>query len=335
MIKYKYIRNTRLKVATENGEFDFSKFDVSFQVIHASISSPKIMKCRIKNLSHGGRGTTNTIGVIQSAKNKRATLDFWYNGGSPATLFDGDIRMIYAGRESPTDTYLEIEAEVFAQEWAMATLCKTIPAGWTHEDACKAVINNMQGMKLGQIPQVQGSGSRAKTFYGNQRDHIRALSKNLSGHVVVNDDGVVDILSAQNPKKLGSVIKITPFNGMIGTPVQVPEGIQVTALIDPNFKVGAVIDVYSLNASDSRTAVEQEEVELNFTGINEGNQYVDSQGNLRVKGLASNGLYSILFVDHVGDSRGTSWYTTIIGQAVNPDERGMLTNKAISAGLPQ
>lgn len=331
MVKYKYIRNIKLTITTEKATYDFSKFQVVFQVVHGSITAPKILKCRIFNLSHGGRGSKNTIGDIQHARNKKIVLETWYNGETPAVLFEGQIRMIYAGRDSPVETYLEIEASVCEDIFATGGYNVVLPKGWTYESAIKQTLGKTQGMSVGTIPQSNGSGSRAKVIYGNTRDIIRQHARNLSAFPVLQDTGRIDFMPAQNPKGNGEIIKLTPFNGMIGTPVQVPEGIQVTALINPAFKLGAVIDVYSLNGDDSRTAVEQEEVELQYTGINSGNQYINQYGNLEVKGLAHNGLYTILFVDHNGQTRGEAWYSTIIGQALDPSDQSISTNKAISA----
>ena len=332
--QHKYIRNIDLKISTEKATYDFSKFKVVFQVIHASISTPKLLKCRIYNLSHGGRGTANTIGDIQKAKNKNVVLQVWYNGGSPAVLFQGQIRMIYAGRETPTETYLEIEATYPPSSWTATQVYNTVlPKKWTHEKVLQETVGKTKGMKVGQLPQQKSNmnGARAKVIYQNGRDMTREVGRNLSAFPVFDDNGNLNFISAQNPKSNGAPIKITPYNGMIGTPLQTPEGIQVTALIDPSFKVGAVIDVYSMNGDDSRTAVQQEEVELNYTGINSGNQYMDEYGNLQVKGLAHNGLYSILFVDHVGDTRGEAWYSTIIGQALDGSDQAIMPTRAIEA----
>lgn len=328
---YKYIRNIELTITTENGSYDFSKFQVSFQVLHACISTPKILKCRISNLSHGGKGTSNTIGVLQHAKNKKVTLKTWYNGQSPSILFEGDIRMIYAGRSSPVETYLEIEAVALGNDYANSFSSLALSKGWTYDSAVKNTIGNVKGMNIGTIPQKSGSGARAKIIYGNNRDIIRQHARNLSGYPVIADDGTFNILNAQKPQNLGTTLTLTPFNGIIGTPMQVPEGIQLTALLDANYKVGTYINVYSMNGDDSRVAIQQEETELHYTGINNGNQFVDKWGNLQVKGLSHNGHYSIIFVDHVGEMRGEPWYSTIIAQAVDPSDQSIATSRGISA----
>ena len=50
------------------------------------------------------------------------------------------LGQIYAGRESPTDTYLNIRAYVLAEMFAMSSVKNILAKGWTYEQAIKKCI---------------------------------------------------------------------------------------------------------------------------------------------------------------------------------------------------
>lgn len=328
---YKYGRNIRLVLETDDQVFDLSSFRITFQVVHGSTTTPKVLRCRIYNLSHGGRGTKNTIAAIQESKEKTIALSTWYNGQSPALLFSGLVRQVYAGRESPLNTYLDIGAAVLEKEIATGGVSSFIQAGWTHEDILKQGLapNNI---KAGELPATQGQGVRPKILYGNCRAIIREMARNLQAIPIIDDNGQLNFIKVGNlARPKGEAIHLSPNNGLIGTPIQVPEGIQVTALLDPRFVIGQELDIYSANASDSHTAIQQEDIELNFSGVNRGNLTYNSDGTSNVRGLSHTGRYRILFADHTGDTRGTTWYSTIVGQAVDPSDQSIYTSRGISA----
>ena len=329
--KYKYGRNVRLLIESDDTVFDLSDFRITFQVIHACVSTPKTLTCRIYNLSHGGKNSRNTVAEIQSAKNKFISLSAWYDGEKPKRLFYGQVRQIYAGRESPTDTYLNIRAYVLAEMFAMSSVKNILAKGWTYEQAIKNVLGNVKGLKVGKYPNKKGSGSRPKVVYGNTRDIIRGLAQNFGSIPIQNDDGTISFIEIgklNQPIKGNESIFVTTHNGLIGIPLQIPEGVQATCLMEPRIELGGTIDIYSKNDNDTRTMIQQEDVQQGYGQVNSGNQITDNNGLDTVMGLDYNGKYNVIYVDHFGDTRGTTWYTTFIGQALDASQQAIETTNA-------
>lgn len=325
---YKYGRNVRLLIESDDDVFDLSDFRITFQVVHASVSTPKTLTCRVYNLSHGGKNASNTVEQIQQAKNQFISLSVWYDGEQPKRLFYGQVRQIYAGRESPTDTYLNIRAYVLSEMFSMSGVAKTLAKGWTYDQVIKNVLGNVQGLKIGKYPNKKGSGSRPKVVYGNTRDLIRSLSFNFSAIPIQHDDGTISFLEIgdlSKPIAGNESIFVTTHNGLIGIPLQIPEGVQATCLMEPRIVLGGTVDIYSKDDNDNRTMIQQEDVQQGYGEINAGNQITNSDGLSSVMGLSHNGKYNVIYVDHFGDSRGTTWYTTFVGQALDPSDRSVTT----------
>lgn len=337
MVSYKYDRKFHLTISSDSGVFDLSDFRVTFQVTHASVATPKTLRCRVYNLSHGGRGTRNTIAAIQAAANKTITLMAYYASQSPSVLFSGQIRQVYAGRESPVDTYLDIGASALEDFHATGTVSGVLNAGWTHEEHLTDIVIKQNaeqfGVSSGSFPDIPGSGARPKVCYGNVRDSIRSITRNTASVLFQRDDGQIDVvpINSTAANTTSKKLFLSPKNGLINIPVQIPDGIQATALLDNRFMLGRTVSIYSANDSDSMTAITQADIDMNYGGANGGNLIVDQNGNMRVAGLSHTGDYTILYVDHTGDTRGETWYTTIVGQAVDPSDQSVITSTGAGA----
>lgn len=337
MVAYKYGRKFSLVISSDNGTFDLSEFRVTFQVTHGSVGTPKTLRARIFNLSHGGTGTANTVSQIQAATNKTVTLMAYYESQSPSVLFSGVIRQVYAGRLSPVDTYLDIGASVLEEFHANAGLSTVLAAGWTHQqyftDALIAQNAEKYGVSAGLFPSVPGSGARPKVCYGNARDALRVLGRNTASVMFQHDTGQIDIVPVNTTTQNtgAKTLFLTPMNGLIYTPVQIPDGVQATALLDSRLAVGSRVSVYSKNDSDSRTAITQADIDMSYGGTNQGNVTVNPDGTNGVAGLSHRGDYTILYADHVGDTRGENWYTVFVGQATDPSEQSVITSTGAGA----
>ncbi len=338
MTAYKYDRRCRLLINSDTKTFDLSEFRIVFSVTHGSTATPKTLHARVYNLSHGGSGSSNTVAEIQAATNKTITLSAYYASQNPSILFSGQVRQVYAGRESPVDTYLDIGASAFEALNATAGMNKVLAAGWTHRDVFQDVLTGLPvdstDTHPGSFPTISGSGARPKVCYGNVRDGLRAMGRNTASVVFQHDTGRVDfvpVADLSKPTASDKKLYLSPANGLIGIPVQIPEGIQAKALLDSSLAPRAVVSIYSKNDSDSHTAVTQTQLDLDYAGINGGNADTDANGNGFVRGLAHNGDYRILYVEHSGDTRGETWQTVLVGQAMDPSDQSVMTQNAASA----
>ncbi|MFW6681767.1 baseplate hub protein [Komagataeibacter intermedius] len=322
-----FIRACSLVVGDSLGNtIDLSSLRVRFSITQGTVNTPKTAMIRIWNVSK------NTAAIIHTQFNKTVSLSAGYESKS-GLIFQGDARQIVFGRENPTDTYLDIQAQANGNAFADATINKTIAAGWTHQGIAQQQAQEMAAynISLGAFPEVEGSGARPKIMYGMVNDHCRTTAKSVSGVHYTNDDGTLNFVQ---PAKMtansssSGVIELTPSTGLIGIPIQTPNGIQATCLLNPNIKMDSIVHIRAAN-SDGTSRIQQASVGLSTSDINNGDQTTDnSASNLStVNGINPTGKYRVIYVAYEGDTRDNPWYTTIVGLSIDPTH----TNVAASS----
>lgn len=221
--------------------------------------------------------------------------------GNFGVIFKGNIKWATVGRESATDTFLNIVAGDGDGAYNFAVVNKTVSAGSSPNDRLNAALTSMFTQGVGQsyvgaLPATKLP--RGKVMYGNARDYLRGLA-DTEGFTWSIQDGAIVFIS-QNTYLPGTAVVLTSKTGMIGTPQQTIEGIMCKCLLNPKLKIhGRVkIDNKSIQA-----------YKLNF-------QVPGSPANTPVP-LTNDGTYYILVAEHFGDTRGTDWYTAL--QTLNID----------------
>ena len=153
---------------------------------------------------------------------------------------------------------------------------------------------------------IEGLGStkypRAFTMYGMARDHLRRLASTIDATWSIQN-GKLDIVKNDSDGKPGGAFVLNANTGLIGMPTETPNGIMVTALINPQFFVNGRIKI-------DEKSIQRGAFSLNWAG--------DIQNSMLETLGTADGIYRILAIDWLGDSRGGPWYAylTCIG-AVN------------------
>ena len=97
-----YLRVCDLMVSGSGEGHDLSGLRVTFQINHAVVQTPRSAWIRVYNVAQ------STIAKVQQEFTS-VSLTAGYQGNS-ATVFNGTIKYIRAGRETQTDTFLDIFA---------------------------------------------------------------------------------------------------------------------------------------------------------------------------------------------------------------------------------
>ncbi|AQS88177.1 hypothetical protein AA101099_1880 [Neoasaia chiangmaiensis NBRC 101099] len=322
----KFIRTCSLVAANGNGgTVDLSQLRITFSVVHGVVSTPKTLRARVYNLSD------DSAALIKAQYNKAVSLSVGYNGKSDL-LFSGDIRQFRFGRESPVDTYLDILAVTNDDWYAEAGMNQSLAEGWTHADVAHAIAQaaSDDGITVGTIPAVPGSGGRPKVIYGHARDALRTVAANVSAFGRCDGSTINFFQPAKKSASSNatSAIHLSPTTGLVGIPMQTEGGVQATCLLDPRMVPDAVVAIYSRNDTGHKTTIAQEEVDPGV-GVNGGNYTVNADGTASVAGLSATGQYRVAYAEHMGDTRGNDWLTTIM--AIDVDSSAVTSQAAISA----
>ena len=294
-----FLRACSLIVGNASGQgLDLSTLRIDFTVTHASVQTPKTLFARISNVS---RATAATV----QREFTRVVLSAGYQG-APGKLFEGEIRQIRFGRENPTDTYLDIIAADGDQAYSQGFISQTLAAGWTAGDVAREVVSATSGLglKMGTPPPATGqAGIRPKVMFGPIRDHCRVLAASTGTSWGISDGelnfAALNVAAAPSQQE----VVLSPSTGLIGIPRQTIDGVEATCLLNPQIKAGSYVRI-------DTALIAQAQVETGYGAVAGGN-LVATGNQQKVVGLSPSGVYRVLQVDHTGDTRGDSWYSTM------------------------
>ncbi len=299
-----YLRKSSLIVGSDAGNaIDLSDLRFRFSIRRGDTQTPNTADIRVYNLSDE---TANKIKQLQpSPEFTRVVIQGGYDGNY-GILLDGTITQIRHGRESQTDTYLDITAADGDRAYNFAITAITLEASQTSpKDQIAAVLASMakKGVSEGYMPEIQGNPlPRGKVIYGMSRDALRNLAKNTNTSWSIQDGKVNFIpMTAYLP---GDIPVITSETGMIGLPEQTQGGIRLRILLNPNIKIGQAIKL------DNRS-IQQYRYDLNVQS-SAANEFTKTTAKTN-----ADGYYYVMLADHMGDTRGNEWYTDLLCLAVD------------------
>ncbi len=267
---------------------DLSELHVKFTVKRSDTMTPNVADIRVYNVEE------ETALRIRK-EFKTVILQAGYEGNF-GVIFRGNIKQVILGRESATDTFIDIIAGDGDRAYNFAVVNATIAAGATQQDQVVASIQAMAGKgvdagHLGTFPTSQLP--RGKVMYGNARNYLRDAAETSDKVWSIQDEKVTFV-----PKKSylpGERVVITSKTGMIGTPQQTNEGVNVKCLLNPNIRIATRVQL------DNRS-IQQFKINLSIP---------NSPANIPAP-LTADGVYYVLVVEHQGDNRGIEWYSNLI-----------------------
>jgi len=273
---------------TDLNGLDLSELRCKFVVKRSDTMTPNIADIRVYNLEE-----KTALRIRQEFK--RVILQAGYEGNY-GVIFQGNIKQVIIGRESATDTYIDIVAGDGDRAYNFAILNTTIAAGSTQGDQAAAAIAAMtvKGVgsgHMGEMPKEQLP--RAKVMYGNARNYLRDVAQTSDKTWSIQDEKVTFV--SKKSYLPGERVVLTSKTGMIGTPQQTNEGVNIKALLNPTLKIGGRVEIN--NASVER-------LKINLSVPN-------SAANIPAP-LTADGVYYLLVIEHQGDTRGVDWYTSML-----------------------
>ena len=310
-----YLRKVTLIVGQDNGDGrDLSDLRIRFSIRRGDIQTPNTADIRVYNVNEQ---TANSV----QREFTRVILQAGYEGNY-GVIFDGQIKQVRRGRDSQTDTYLDITAADGDSAYNFSVSSFSLAAGSTPNDHVGEILKNMaeHGISEGYIPDLPGNPlPRGKVFFGMSRDKMREIAKNTQTSWSIQDGKLMMIpLTAYAP---GDIPVLTAATGVIGLPEQTQNGIRLKTLLNPNIKIGQAVklDNASIQRYKYSMAVTQEAANL----LNEQSNKINNDG-----------LYYVMIADHAGDTRGNEFYTELTCLAIDASiPRELLPQSAVRGDI--
>lgn len=300
-----YLRKSSLVVGVPGQQsLDLSQLHFKFTVRRGDLQTPNTLDVRIYNVSDALAkgllvGNNQTQAVTNSAEFSQISLSAGYENAQFGLLFQGSIIQVRLGRESQADTYVDIRAADGDSAYNFAVVNTSLAAGSTpaqHVNVNAAAMNLPQGFAA-QLPAT--ALPRGKVFFGLARDSMRQVAQ-ANGVNWSIQNGQMQTVSLQQFVP-GEVTVLNSASGMIGWPEITANGIHVRVLMNPNIKIGGVVQI------DNKSVLEY----LLPTGLD------FNIAQAVVPRVDADGYYVTWIAEHTGDTRGQEWYTDLICLAVD------------------
>ena len=280
-----YGRRYRIIVGTGSGNgIDVSKLHCTFNIEKAMSETPNYSEAVIYNLS---AQTENTF--IKAGQ--RIVIEAGYEGNQYGLIFDGDIIQPIREKEDGVTYKLTLVAQdgdLFLNDGIVNSSFKSgqTPRTIVNEVAFKAsesiqtgsISENLENQKL----------ARGKVVFGLAKDYLRQISKSDNSIFYVNDRKVNII--KPNDLPVGRIIDLSPSSGLIGVPEQFENGVKGRCLLNPFLNLNSFIHINNSIIREAKIQRDQE-----------------------IKQLDHDGVYRIIKINHLGDTRGDNWYTDFVG----------------------
>ncbi len=321
-----YNRALKLVLGDPSGKgIDLSALRVSFRVQHFDTQTPKSLFARIYNLSRQTIATAPKEGgsVLLSAGYLGTAQD--PSKVPLGVIFRGKITQVRVGRESQTDTYLDVFAADGDDAYNQATVNHTLAAGAGADEVRDKILESFgtYGFTKGNAPSLADAAilPRGQVFYGMARDHMRVLARD-NACTWGFDDGRMD-MTPHDATLPGEAVVLTAATGMVGLPQQTEDGIAVRCLLNPQLRKGGLVRIN--NASIQRARYAQNSTSGNTHG--ELLPGIDDQGGANASG---DGTYKVIWVDYSGDTRGQEWYCDLM--CLTADGSGFIPPSVANTG---
>ena len=286
-----YLRAITLLVADVTGNaLDLSQFRIKFNVKQITSQTPNAAEITVYNLS---LDTAISIRAVA----KRVILQAGYNSNF-GEIFVGNIKQVIIGRESATDSFINIIAGDGDIAYNHAIVATTLAKNSNQNDVINQCVNATTplGVTAGGNTKVDSkiNNPRGKVLFGNARTFLRQVAKTTGYTWSIQNEKITFVKTTGYLP--GQAVLLTATTGMIGTPQQTSEGVNVKCLLNPYIRINGRIQL------DNTTV---QAVKVNLT-LQPG-----SKTNVAPP-LPSNGLYIVIAAEHSGDTRGVDWYTNLV-----------------------
>lgn len=266
-------RRWNLSISNNQETLDIDKLRIAFEIDKTINEKPNPAKIQIWNLNR------THINQLLSMYYKKVILSVGY--GELHQIFSGDITKARIKREG-MDFIMTLECAEGYQEYTQARSTITLGAGATDKQIVLEIKKTMPNLLLGavDVPNPRNL-PRGCVLNGSSRDILNRMCLNNQANWFIQDGEFVFL--PRNKVIDNDYFLISMATGMINSPEQTDDGLEVTCLLNPALQIGRLIKLESI---------------IDYF----------------------NGEYKIVKLVHTGDGIGGDWHSkiTVVGGKFEP-----------------
>jgi len=275
-----YGRRYRVIVSNANGDaLDVSQLRCTFRIEKTIMQQPNFSEVVIYNMSPD---TENAL--IQEGS--RIIVEAGYEGEQYGLIFDGNIIQPIRDKEDSVTYRLTLRALDGDRFYVNGFVGFSLLKGQTARSQVDNLVTKSKvPAQLGQVSDGFSKGKlpRGKVVFGLAKDYLRQLAQSQSATFYI-EDGKVNIIKATDLPD-DEVFDLDPTSGLIGVPAQNDNGVSFKCMLNPRLKINGFVRI---DNSLIRTQ--------------------SYQTGQVVRNLDTEGLYRIVGITYLGDTRGDNWH---------------------------
>lgn len=260
-------REILLKIGNEDESLNYSNLRITFNVTKTISSEPNTGEITIYNLNQ------NTRNLITTKYYQHVELYICYREDDFRLIFKGDVISIN-NSQSDLDIITHLKCADGFKAYTDKTIVKTLSSGQSDIVVVNEALAsfNIQAATI-DLPR-NTILPRGKVLFCDAREAVSKVAINNRADWSIQD-GQLAIIPKNTALRNDEGYIISSATGMIGSPEKNDDGLEVTTLCNPYFKIGGLIRIES--------------------------QITEYNGNYKIKSI-----------QHEGDLMGSDWKSKLV-----------------------
>jgi hypothetical protein len=146
---------------------------------------------------------------------------------------------------------------------------------------------------------------RGKVIFGTPGKYLRDIAIANNAHFGLNEEDKAEMIVMTDEIPEGSVLKLTPMTGLVGTPRYTDSGIQIKMLLEPRIRIKCLVKI------------DNEIIQRQLVSVSNTNQGPKANGVNQKTQFDEDGEYQVLSYAHSMDTWGDDWTTEVVAFSRN------------------
>lgn len=260
-----WIRDVRVVLTGVGETLDVSNLRVAFRAHKTLSGTPNGCELSIWNLSRGRR-----LAIREEFDRVRIEAGH-VAAGNRGVIFDGFLRDVTHSRNGP-DIITVIEAGDGDRAYRQGTIATRLDAGSTPADQIDALLAAMPDVDRGVIEGLDDlpASPRPVTLYGSVVDEMNKIGRTHQLYWSVQD-GALEVIRAD--RAIEDVLVLGETTGLLGVPEETDNGVRCVALLNPQIRIGRVIEIRSRLLGLEQDAARYRVSAVEFVGDTRASEY--------------------------------------------------------------
>jgi len=225
-----------------------------------------------------------------------------YSDGRQGQIFGGDVFQVMYTRENVTDNRLTLVcvdgSRLYSENFTLFTLGQEYTEATLTNAVASRAIKPVEVNSEELPPEMDEiKFPRGRTVFGSPSTVVREVTRNARGCFYMDKGQLNIFLPTDEPGD--EIVDVNPESGLIGTPIQIENGIRFRTLLNPFITLSNPPKWVKVDLS--KVTIQQQRAQI---------------GKDLISKLPKDGYFQIGGIRHTGDSRGNDWYTDVVGYSL-------------------